>query len=190
MKEIHKKILEAIKGYYLEKGYGPTVREIGEMVGYKSTSTTQTHLEKMEHLGLIERTGFSSPRSIKIPGFNYEKEVVDNKNSGFEYEKSENETQTVHNGTVFVLHGYWVTPMSSGSDIFGVSADLDFLQKNIKVHGEHLLDVAKSIHNFKVVEVVTDHPRMYSVQGEFGTTILLKITEHKVEKGTQEVEKK
>ena len=58
MKEMHEKILAAIKEHYLEKGYGPTVREIGEMVGLKSTSSVQTHLEKMEHLGLIDYSGY------------------------------------------------------------------------------------------------------------------------------------
>ena len=184
MKEIHKKILEAIKGYYLEKGYGPTVREIGEMVGYKSTSTTQTHLEKMEHLGLIERTGFSSPRSIKIPGFNYEKEVVDNTNSGFEHEKVKNETQTVQFGTVFVLHGYWVTGDSSGVDVFGVSRNLEELSGRMRTEAERLILETK----IEVEEKETTETK-HEVVGKYGDEIKLYITQHEVEIGTQEVEK-
>ena len=39
MKERHAQILEAIKSFYQENGFCPTVRQIGDMVGLKSTST-------------------------------------------------------------------------------------------------------------------------------------------------------
>lgn len=69
MKERHAQILEAIKSFYQENGFCPTVRQIGDMVGLKSTSTVITHLKAMEKAGLIIRNEFS-PRSIIIPGFN------------------------------------------------------------------------------------------------------------------------
>lgn len=186
MKEMHEKILAAIKEHYLEKGYGPTVREIGEMVGLKSTSSVQTHLEKMEHLGLIERGGFSSPRAIKIPGFNYEKQVVDNKNSGFEHGKIENETQTVRFGTVFVLHGYWIIGDDSGVDVFGVSADLEHLSRKMKAEAERLLDGIRKRGIVFKVENIEESSTKYEVEGKYGDEIRLYITEHEVEKGTKE----
>ena len=69
MKERHAQILEAIKSFYQENGFCPTIRQIGDIVGMKSTSTVITHLKAMEKAGLIIRNEFS-PRSIIIPGFN------------------------------------------------------------------------------------------------------------------------
>ena len=51
MKERHAQILEAIKSFYQENGFCPTVRQIGDMVGLKSTSTVITHLKAMEKAG-------------------------------------------------------------------------------------------------------------------------------------------
>lgn len=48
MKERHAQILEAIKSFYQENGFCPTIRQIGDIVGMKSTSTVITHLKAME----------------------------------------------------------------------------------------------------------------------------------------------
>lgn len=77
MKERHAQILEAIKSFYQENGFCPTIRQIGDIVGLKSTSTVITHLKAMEKAGLIIRNEFS-PRSIIIPGFNDRKPGNDN----------------------------------------------------------------------------------------------------------------
>ena len=47
MKERHAQILEAIKSFYQENGFCPTIRQIGDIVGLKSTSTVITHLKAM-----------------------------------------------------------------------------------------------------------------------------------------------
>lgn len=86
MKERHAQILEAIKSFYQENGFCPTVRQIGDMVGLKSTSTVITHLKAMEKAGLIIRNEFS-PRSIIIPGFNDRKPENDNVFGKIETEK-------------------------------------------------------------------------------------------------------
>lgn len=90
MKERHAQILEAIKSFCQENGFCPTIRQIGDIVGLKSTSTVITHLKAMEKAGLIIRNEFS-PRSIIIPGFNDRKPGNDNvfgkneaENTGFE----------------------------------------------------------------------------------------------------------
>ena len=48
-------ILEFIKEQLLSKGYPPSVREICQAVGLKSTSTVHSHLNKLEKLGYIRR---------------------------------------------------------------------------------------------------------------------------------------
>lgn len=40
-----------------EKGYPPSVREIGEAVGLKSSSTVHSHLSRLEREGYIKRAG-------------------------------------------------------------------------------------------------------------------------------------
>lgn len=47
------------------KGYPPSVREIGEAVGLKSTSTVHGHLKRLENKGLIHRDAMK-PRAIDI----------------------------------------------------------------------------------------------------------------------------
>lgn len=71
---IRDRILNAIIGYVKEHGYSPSVREIGEMVGLKSTSSVQTHLKKMMDSGMLETDAeFSTPRAIRIPGYEFVK---------------------------------------------------------------------------------------------------------------------
>ena len=48
-------ILEFIKMEVREKGYPPSVREIGEAVGLASSSTVHGHLDRLEKKGLIRR---------------------------------------------------------------------------------------------------------------------------------------
>ena len=58
-------ILEFIKEQLLSKGYPPSVREICQAVGLKSTSTVHSHLNKLEKLGYIRRDPTKS-RAIEI----------------------------------------------------------------------------------------------------------------------------
>lgn len=58
-------ILKFIKEQQLIKGYPPSVREICDSVGLKSTSTVQSHLNKLEKLGYIRRNPTKS-RTIEI----------------------------------------------------------------------------------------------------------------------------
>ncbi len=59
------KILDYIKEVILAKGYPPTVREICEEVGLKSTSSVHSHLETLEKNGFIRRDP-TKPRAIEI----------------------------------------------------------------------------------------------------------------------------
>ncbi len=60
-----KEILEYLKKVILSKGYPPTVREIGDAVGLKSTSSVFLHLEALEKANYIRRDP-AKPRTIEI----------------------------------------------------------------------------------------------------------------------------
>ncbi len=59
------KILNYIEKCVSDKGYPPSVREIGEAVGLKSPSTVHTHLQNLEKKGHIRRDS-TKPRAIEI----------------------------------------------------------------------------------------------------------------------------
>ncbi|KGX93080.1 XRE family transcriptional regulator [Pontibacillus halophilus JSM 076056 = DSM 19796] len=58
-------ILDFIKDRVLEKGYPPSVREIGEAVGLASSSTVHGHLSRLEKKGYIRRDP-TKPRAIEV----------------------------------------------------------------------------------------------------------------------------
>ncbi len=60
-----RQILDYLKAEVREKGYPPSVREICEAVGLKSTSTVHGHLSRLEKKGLIRRDP-TKPRAIEI----------------------------------------------------------------------------------------------------------------------------
>jgi repressor LexA len=60
-----KRILDFLKKELVDKGYPPSVREICNAVGLKSTSTVHGYLERLEKKGLIRRDP-SKPRAIEI----------------------------------------------------------------------------------------------------------------------------
>ncbi|HHY82803.1 MAG TPA: transcriptional repressor LexA [Clostridiales bacterium] len=60
-----KKILAFLKQEIRTKGYPPSVREICDAVGLKSTSTVHGYLERLEKKGLIRRDP-TKPRAIEI----------------------------------------------------------------------------------------------------------------------------
>lgn len=58
-------VLDFLKHEILSKGYPPSVREICDAVGLKSTSTVHGHLERLEKKGVIRRDP-TKPRAIEI----------------------------------------------------------------------------------------------------------------------------
>ncbi|RRD94791.1 transcriptional repressor LexA [Clostridiales bacterium COT073_COT-073] len=58
-------ILRFIQQSLLNKGYPPSVREIGEAIGLKSSSTVHGHLSRLEAAGYIRRDK-DKPRAIEI----------------------------------------------------------------------------------------------------------------------------
>jgi repressor LexA len=63
--ERQKSIFKFIKDFLIEKGYPPSVREIGKAVGLKSSSTVHGYLAKLEADGLIKRDP-TKPRAIDL----------------------------------------------------------------------------------------------------------------------------
>lgn len=73
--EREKEILDAIISYIKKHQYPPTVREIGDMVGLKSSSSVQSHLVHMREKGIIETDdNFGTPRAIRVPGYRFARE--------------------------------------------------------------------------------------------------------------------
>ena len=61
--ERQQRILEVIREFTAERGYPPSVREIGERVGLSSSSTVQSHLKTLERRGLLRRDP-TKPRAL------------------------------------------------------------------------------------------------------------------------------
>jgi repressor LexA len=63
--EQQRKILDFIKQAQRERGYPPSVREIGDGVGLNSSSTVHGHLSRLEEKGYIRRDS-AKPRALEI----------------------------------------------------------------------------------------------------------------------------
>ena len=63
--DTQQKILAFIEQEIALKGYPPSVREIGDAVGLKSTSTVHGHLRRLEARGLLRRDAMK-PRAMEV----------------------------------------------------------------------------------------------------------------------------
>ena len=63
--ERQREILECIETAMRDRGYPPSVREIGEAVGLSSSSTVHAHLSTLQRLGFLRRDP-SKPRAIEV----------------------------------------------------------------------------------------------------------------------------
>jgi repressor LexA len=62
-----REIVDYLSEYVRERGYPPTVREIGEAVGLASPSTVHAHLANLERAGLLRRDP-TKPRALELIG--------------------------------------------------------------------------------------------------------------------------
>lgn len=60
-----REILDVIERNMRERGYPPSVREIGEAVGLTSPSTVHSHLATLERLGFLRRDP-TKPRALEV----------------------------------------------------------------------------------------------------------------------------
>jgi repressor LexA len=65
--ERQQEIWQFLVEYVDDRGYPPTVREIGEAVGLASPSTVHAHLANLERAGLLRRDP-TKPRAIELVG--------------------------------------------------------------------------------------------------------------------------
>lgn len=65
MSKRQKEIYEYIKQYLAEKKYSPSIQEIAEAVGLKSSSTVHGHLDHLRNNGYINLVN-SSARTLQI----------------------------------------------------------------------------------------------------------------------------
>lgn len=63
--DTQQRILNYIEEYVEVKGYAPSVREIGQAVDLRSTSTVHGHLSRLEKKGLLRREAMK-PRTIDV----------------------------------------------------------------------------------------------------------------------------
>jgi repressor LexA len=73
--ESQEKIFAYIKKIVKAKGYPPSVREICEATGLRSTSTVHAHLKRLEKRGLIARDSMK-PRAISLTNEPQQPELV------------------------------------------------------------------------------------------------------------------
>lgn len=75
LSEIERKILEYLVSYLREHTYQPSIREIGERFGIKSTKTVSEHLQALADKGFLERDP-SRSRGVRILGVDLGGQVV------------------------------------------------------------------------------------------------------------------
>ena len=63
--ERQKEVFDMIRSLIMDRGYGPTVREIGEQFGIRSPNGVMCHLRALERKGLIRRSPNKS-RAIEL----------------------------------------------------------------------------------------------------------------------------
>lgn len=73
--EIERKILDFMVQYLRENTYQPSIREIGERFGIKSTKTVSEHLQALAEKGCLERDP-SRSRGVRILGVDLSADTV------------------------------------------------------------------------------------------------------------------
>lgn len=65
LSERHRKIMDFLQRFQKDNGYSPSIREIGDHIGVKSTSLVDYYLNQLAEMGHISRDGRVS-RSIRV----------------------------------------------------------------------------------------------------------------------------
>ncbi len=73
--EIEERILDFMVSYLRSNTYQPSIREIGERFGIKSTKTVSEHLQALSEKGFLERDP-SRSRGVKILGIDLDAQAV------------------------------------------------------------------------------------------------------------------
>ena len=68
------KVLNAVIGYISEHQYPPSVRELCDITGLKSTSSINRYITKLLEEGKLESDcGIGSSRALRVPGYKFVK---------------------------------------------------------------------------------------------------------------------
>ena len=70
--ETRQRIYDFLVEFMIKNGYAPSVREITDGVGLKSTSSVYTHLLKLHDMGKIHMEE-NKPRAIRLIGYQLRK---------------------------------------------------------------------------------------------------------------------
>lgn len=71
--QVRNKIMDFVTGYITRHGYPPTVKEIGDGVGLKSTSSVHSHVKQLIEEGKLETDAPGVPRALRVPGYKFMK---------------------------------------------------------------------------------------------------------------------
>lgn len=63
--EKQKNVLQTIEEFINKKGYSPTIRELGCILGLKSTSTVKGYIDRLVDGGYVEREE-DCPRTLRV----------------------------------------------------------------------------------------------------------------------------
>ena len=133
-------IIDFIERTVNDRGYPPSVREIGEAVGLTSPSTVHSHLATLQRLGFLKRDP-TKPRAI---------EVRYDPNSGAAVERRPDEWQGHFNFACFeILYG-------------DREAGIAELQRAYELDPEAVSEAAKTDSDF---DAVRDDPRVSAITG-------------------------
>lgn len=139
-----KSVYEFIESYILQKGYGPTVREIAEAVHLSSPSTVHVHLKTLEEKGYIDRDPLKS-RSIALPGKHEQEEAFGS--AGSSNTLSLPLVGNVAAGEPILAEHNVETTLQLPTEIVGDSAS--FI---LAVHGESMIEAGINDGDYVVVK--------------------------------------
>ena len=72
---MEEKVFNAIVEYIKEHKYAPSVRELCDLTGLKSTSSVHRYIHNLIKKGKIESDhDFSTPRALRVAGYEFVKE--------------------------------------------------------------------------------------------------------------------
>lgn len=139
-----KSVYEFIESYILQKGYGPTVREIAEAVHLSSPSTVHVHLKTLEEKGYIVRDPLKS-RSIALPDKHEQEEAFGS--TGSSNTLSLPLVGNVAAGEPILAEHNVETTLQLPTEIVGDSAS--FI---LAVHGESMIEAGINDGDYVVVK--------------------------------------
>jgi repressor LexA len=130
-------ILDFVNDQVEEKGYPPSVREICSAVGFKSTSTVHSYLEKLEKNGLISKDP-TKPRALRVLGGKKTSSFTNTNTKGYYSKKELVDVPIIGKVTA----GMPILAVENIEDTFPLP--VDFVQNSttfmLKVQGDSMVD--------------------------------------------------